>query len=188
MRRAVSLTSMSAARLPQACRHLSAAGGLLQVVVPALLLLAGAGDVDRAEHLPERGDCAAPAHSDQVAQQPRLLGLVVAAPVAAARPGPVEHQAADALGVPRRVLDRGRPAAGQAQQREALEFRSVHHGSQVADVGVERRRAVELAVREPAAAFVEADERVSPAQLTDPVSPDRALRARSRGGSSSCSP
>ena len=56
---------------------------------------------------------------------------------------------AHALGVSDGVLDRGRPAAGDAEQSEALESRGVHHGSQVADVGVERRRAVELAVREP---------------------------------------
>src|SRR5207247_10969070 len=42
------------------------------------------------------------------------------------------------------------------------------------DVCVERRSPVELAVREPAAALVVADERAPAAQIADPVPPDGA--------------
>jgi hypothetical protein len=82
-----------------------------------------------------------------VNHQLRLLGLDLVALVAAARVRPAEHESAHPLGVSGGVLDRDRAPAGQAQQGESLEPRGVHHGSQIADVGLERRRAIELAVR-----------------------------------------
>src|SRR5215218_3567365 len=61
-------------RQPEPRGHLAAARRLLHVVVPAPLLLAGARDVDRAEHLAERGNGAAPPDADQLDQQAPLLG------------------------------------------------------------------------------------------------------------------
>ena len=81
-----------------------------------------------------------------------------------------------ALGIPGGVLDRGRPAARQGQQRKALKCSSVHHGSEIADIGVKRWHAGKLSVRESAAALVVADKRVAPAELPDPMPPDRALQ------------
>src|SRR5687767_3041025 len=99
------------ARPPQSCCCLATARGLLQLVVPALLLFAGARDVDRAEHLAERRDGAAPAHSNQLAEHLRTLSLGGAAQVATARPGPIEDEVAGAPGIPGGVLDRGRSPA-----------------------------------------------------------------------------
>jgi hypothetical protein len=104
-----------------------------------------------------------------VEQQPRLLRLFGATPVATACEGPMEHEMGHALRVPGGVLDRGRAAARKTEQREALEPRRVDHGGQIGDVRVERRQALELAVREPAPAHVVADERAPAAEFPDPV-------------------
>ena len=87
----------------------------------------------------EGGVGPAPADTDHVDERAVLLrGRHRAAPPAPAREAAVDDEVRDPLGVARHVLDPERPALGEAEQRERVEARGVHHGLEVADPAVER--------------------------------------------------
>src|SRR5207248_755245 len=97
------------------------------------------------------------------------------AEVAAAHIAAMNDELCDAFGMPARVSDRDRRAATDAHDRESFEPEVIHDRFHVGDVGIEGL-ILHIAIRQPRAALVEADERVVARQGLDPWSPDGTLR------------
>ena len=90
------------------------------------------------------------------------------------RVGADQDQPGHALRMPHGVRDGHRAALREADQREPLEPRRVHHQLEVLDPRVEVE-GLDVPVRQPAATLVVADQPVSSRERVDPVRPDRAL-------------
>jgi len=86
----------------------------------------------------------------------------------------VDHDSLDPLGMACRVCDRDRRALRHPEERKAVKRRRIHDGLEIPHPSV-HRQITDLPVGQPAAGLVIADERVGPAELFEPVPPDRVL-------------
>ena len=163
--------------LQQPRRHLAGAGPAAQLVEPADLRFTAARNEARREDLAEDRILLAPADPHQL-QHGAVLALAVgiAAPRPAAGIAAVEHHLRDALRMARGVGGADRRTGRDPEQRERLlDSRGRHDVLEIADPTLERQL-LDVAVRQPAAAVVPAQESEMVAEETDPVSPDGTLQ------------
>ncbi len=165
------------AGLEEPRRRLAGAGPAAQLVEPADPRFARAGDEAGREDLAEHRILLAPAdphqleHGAVLAFAFRIAALRPAAGVAA-----VENQTRDPLRMARGVGRADRGAGRDPQQCEwLLDSRGLRHGVDVSEQAFERE-ILDLSVRQPAAAFVPAQESEVAAEEADPVPPDGALQ------------
>ena len=151
-----------------------------QLVVPGHLLRRAVREEQHAEHVAERGSAPSSRRGSPRPAPPPARSSPAQLP--AARVAAVEDEVGDPLGMPRRVGHRDRRALRDAEQREALQARRVDDGLEVADPGVDGGSPT-LAVRQPAAALVVADDGVALARAGRASGARPGSPSRARGGS-----
>ncbi len=148
----------------------------LQLVEPVDLLPVGVGNEQCREDLTERRMILAPSDADHVEHQLPLFHLFRGEPAVqpSAQVAAVQNEMADPLGVTDRERDGDRRALADAEERKSLQLERVGHPLQVPDPGLHRHLAGRP-VGQAASALVVADQGVIPAELAEPVAPDRAV-------------
>lgn len=141
-----------------------------------LLQRAPGGELHR-EHLPVRGVVATPSrgheHELRLVLGDALRGKVTVEQAAAV--SAEEDEMADPIGMARRVLDCGGDPLRMAEKREGLgEARGIHHGLEIANVGLEGELDIG-GVRKAAGAQVHAQQPVLGRQRCNPRLPQRAV-------------
>ena len=159
----------------QADRHFGGRCSPL-LVAPRTQVLDRAARLEmRGPHLEERVVLLSPAEPGEVEQHARLLELLrlVVPSQSPARIGPVEQQAIDALGMPRRVFDRDRSAPACRHKRKPAEAGGIDNLFEILDPGFERQ-VLDVTVGKSAAARIVAEQRMIAGQRFEPRPPGKA--------------